>query len=625
MLAASLQNVSSYYGAETVLQGVTFQISEGQKLGLIGANGSGKTTVLRIMVGQQEHSAGQVVIPEVVRVGYVPQFVEHDADDTAIGFLLSEYNVIAQTLREQEQRLEDAPERVMSAALRAYQKARDDYDHVEGDLFPQRARSMLDTMGLAGKADQMVGSMSGGETNALALARALLAQPDLLILDEPANHLDYLGVAWLEDFLARFKGAVLMVSHNRYLLDRVVGGILELEDGKVTAYEGNYSTHRATKLRQLLAQQADYLANQKRLARLEALVKRFEQYARVYDDAMWGKRLRARRSQLEREKRQAVEKPALADAGISAEFEAQAPRANIALQVRGYARSFDDLTLFDDADMDVAGGESVALVGPNGSGKTTLLRDIVENGDWEDEHIRIGPSMELGYSAQHQEVLDDDSTVVMEVRSVAPMSNQVAFALLSRFRFVHEDMQKRVGDLSGGERNRLQLAKLMATKPNFLILDEPTNHLDIPSREAVEEALEDFPGTVLVVSHDRYFLDKIVDRVVEVQDKRLVSYPGNFTEFWRARGRSTVDVVGRVSQRRSRREPDRVQRAEQRKATADLEARIRSAEQEKLDLEERLATAFSSRDHRAGRRAKRQLDRVTAQLEDLYAKWTALG
>ncbi|MDP6799704.1 MAG: ATP-binding cassette domain-containing protein [SAR202 cluster bacterium] len=416
-----------------------------------------------------------------------------------------------------------------------------------------------------------------------------------------------------------------MVSHNRYLLDRVVGGILELEDGKVTAYEGNYSTHRATKLRQLLAQQADYLANQKRLARLEALVKRFEQYARVYDDAMWGKRLRARRSQLEREKRQTVEKPALADAGISAEFEAQAPRANIALQVRGYARSFDDLTLFDDADMDVAGGESVALVGPNGSGKTTLLRDIVENGDWEDEHIRIGPSMELGYSAQHQEVLDDDSTVVMEVRSVAPMSNQVAFALLSRFRFVHEDMQKRVGDLSGGERNRLQLAKLMATKPNFLILDEPTNHLDIPSREAVEEALEDFPGTVLVVSHDRYFLDKIVDRVVEVQDKRLVSYPGNFTEFWRARGRSTVDVVGRVSQRRSRREPDRVQRAADRKTTADLEARIRAAEREKLDLEEGLAKAFSSHDHRAGRRAKRRLDRVTAQLEDLYAKWTALG
>jgi len=190
--------------------------------------------------------------------------------------------------------------------------------------------------------------------------------------------------------------------------------------------------------------------------------------------------------------------------------------------------------------------------------------------------------------------------------------------------FQSEDMQKRVGDLSGGERNRLQLARLMALKPNFMILDEPTNHLDIPSREAVEEALEDFQGTLLIVSHDRYFLDKVVNRVVEVQDRKLVSYPGNFSEFWRASGRSTINVVGRVSQRRQRREPDRVQRAQQRQEVSDLERRIRESEEQKLELEDQMANAFSTRDHRKGRRAQRQLDRITAQLEDYYARWVAL-
>ncbi|MCH8309973.1 MAG: ABC-F family ATP-binding cassette domain-containing protein [Chloroflexi bacterium] len=624
MQVASFQNIITHYGADEVLSGVNFQINSGEKLGLIGVNGSGKTTILRVLMGQQEQTSGEILIPSEVRVGYVPQYVEHNEDDTAMEFLLSDYRLISENLRRQEERLEQVSSEQTNDALRAYQRARDDYDRVEGDLFLQRAEAMLDTMALQGKEDQKVSSMSGGEKNVLSLARALLSEPDLLLLDEPANHLDYLGVAWLEDFLNRFKGAVLIVSHNRYLLDRVAGGILELDGGKITRYEGNYSAYRSAKLRQLLSQQSDYIANQKRLAKLEELVRRFAEIAKVYDSKAWGRRLRARRTQLEREKKNAVDKPELNQAAMAAEFLSEETQADIALQMRGYTRGFDNLTLFDNADMDIAGGETVALVGVNGSGKTTLLRDIVERGDWSNQDIRIGPSMNVGYSAQGQEVLNDDYTIVQEIRDAAPMTSQSAFALLNRFMFQSEDMQKRVGDLSGGERNRLQLARLMALKPNFMILDEPTNHLDIPSREAVEEALEDFQGTLLVVSHDRYFLDKIVNRVVEVQDKKLVSYPGNFSEFWRASGRSTINVVGRVSRRRQRREPDRVQRAQQRQEVTDLERRIHEAEEQKVELEGRMAQAFASRDHRAGRRAQRQLDRVTAQLEDYYSRWVAL-
>ncbi|MCE2457765.1 MAG: ABC-F family ATP-binding cassette domain-containing protein [Dehalococcoidia bacterium] len=625
MLVASLQNVSAHFGSQIVLDGVSFQIDDSEKLGLIGRNGSGKTTLLNILTGSVEPTSGTVVVPSATTVGYVPQYIDAQDDVTVQGYLLSDYNRVSNELRRAEQGLESANEARTARALNVYQRARDAYDRMDGERFVDEARSMLASMGLEGKDTQQIGSLSGGEQNVLSLTKALLSKPDLLLLDEPGNHLDFLGMAWLEDFLLRFRGAVLVVSHNRYLLDRVAGGILELENGRVTRYEGNYSAYRAQRLRGLLSQQSDYIANQKRLAKLEALVHRFEQIARVNSDPAWGRRLRARRSQLEREKRQAVEKPEFDTSAIRTHFDSAPTRANIAVQVRSYTRGYGDELLFDDAEMEVNGGETVALVGANGTGKSTLLRDIVENGAWDAEHIRVGPSMKLGYSAQQQETLDDSQTVVQQLREVAPMSIQAAFVLLSALLFDRDDMDKMVGDLSGGERNRLQIARLMATKPNLLILDEPTNHMDIPSQEAVEEALDEFQGTLLVVSHDRYFLDKLAERVIEIRDRKMVSYPGGFSEFWQSRRPTDKRVVGRVSRRRRRSEPDRVQRAHDRQAQADLERRIQEAEARKLDLENEMAHAFANREMRQGRRSQRQLERLTSELQDLYDRWVESG
>jgi ATP-binding cassette subfamily F protein 3 len=620
MLLASLQNVSKRYSVETVLRDVSFQISSGQKLGLIGPNGSGKTTILRILLGQEPPSEGHAVLARDVKVGYVPQYVEYDNNETVLDVILSEHRRLAAALRDQEERLAHASEEGLDRAFRAYEQARREYEARDGDNFPQRAQAMLDALGLGGKEHQKIGSLSGGEKNVLCMTQALLAEPDLLVLDEPANHLDYLGVAWLEDFLKRFKGAVLIVSHNRYLLDRVVDGILQLEDGQVSYYAGGYSAYRSMRLRELLAQQADYIANQKRLAQLEARVKEFERIARTHSDPKWGKRLRAIRSQLEREKSQAVEKPVLDESSMQADFSTEATKAKIALQIRSYSKSFKDLKLFEDADVDISCRERVALVGPNGCGKTTLLRDVVEHGDWGNQTIRIGPSLTVGYCAQEQEVLDGDRTILQEIQSAVPMSRRDASVILAKFLFTWDDLQKRVRELSGGERNRLQLARLTAMKPNFLILDEPTNHLDIPAREAVEEALEGFEGTILVVSHDRYFLDKIVNRVIEVRDRKLISYPGNFTDFWYARQRSTPRVVGRVATRRKQREKAQSKRKPEQTATS-LEQRIQEAEQKKLALERRITKAFEHRDHQEGRRAARQLERLEAQIDDLYQRW----
>ena len=336
---------------------------------------------------------------------------------------------------------------------------------------------------------------------------------------------------------------------------------------------------------------------------------------------LWGC-LRAMRSQLEREKSQSVEKPTLGESTIRANFATETTRANIALEINNYNKAFDDLKLFENADIHISCGERIALVGPNGCGKTTLLRDIIEQGAWENHTIRIGPSLRVGYCSQEQEVFLGNGTILDEIMSTSPMTRDDAIGVLSKFLFKWDDTQKLVKNLSGGERNRMQLARMMVLKPNFLILDEPTNHLDIPTCEAVEEALENFNGTLLVVSHDRYFLDKLVNRVVEIKDRRLISYPGNFTDFWYARQRSIPHVVGHISTRGKHRERPETPRMRE-KALVELEKRIMEVEQEKLVLEQRAAEAFAKRNQQEGRRVSKQLDQIKAQIDDLYDKWIA--
>jgi ATP-binding cassette, subfamily F, member 3 len=623
MFVAGLNNVTAQYGSQKVLKGVSFEIQSGERLGLIGANGSGKTTMLKILLGEDVPSEGNVNIAGSTRIGYVPQYVDADDDELVIDWLIAEFVILSDELRKAEADLAAASEDELETAMQAYQAARDKYDNADADRRPDEAQATLDSLGLQGKENQQIGTLSGGEKNVLSLARALLKEPNFLILDEPGNHLDFQGLAWLEEFLISFQGAVLIVSHNRHTLDRVAQGILTLEDGVVKRYVGGYSEYRATRLRDLLAQQADYSANQKRLAQLEALVKRLELTARAVPGKASGRRLRSRRSQLAREEKQAVEKPVSEVSAIGAEFVDGRTQANIVLQVRGYSKAFDDNSLLENVDLDLTSGERVAIIGPNGSGKTTLLKDIVEHGDWNNAEIRIGPSIRTGYAAQQQEVLDGDRTILEAMMSSPPESNEtVAFALLRNFLFTREDLRKKISNLSGGERNRLQLASLMKLKPNFLILDEPTNHMDIPAREAIEEALYDYEGSILVVSHDRYFLDKIVGRVVELEDRDLVSFEGNFSEFWQATQKSANIETGRVTTRGSDRKRGRTERAELRADVAMLERRIEDAEAEKTELEQSLSEAFEGKDVRLGKKLNRDIVRNTALLEDLYEQWS---
>ncbi len=629
MRLVSMQKVEKSFGPFPVLSDVSFNISTGEKRGLIGPNGSGKTTVIRLLCGEIDADSGTVYRAPDTRIGHVRQHVEPDTDCTVLDYALGKSRSIIDALGVAEKRLGESIEgTAMDAAIEAYQAAREQYDRIQGDSLVERAESTLDSLGLQKKSAQCVRTLSGGEKNILSLASALLTEPDLLILDEPDNHLDFNGVAWLEAFLNRFRGAVLIISHNRYLLDRVVDGIFHLEGGTLKYYDGGYSAYRETRLRDLLAQQADYVANQKRLEQLEALVKKFEQIARVNSDPAWGKRLRARRSQLEHEKQHAVEKPRGEREGLRLNFEAQQSRANIALQLRKYSKSIGNTVLFDQADLEIRCGERVALIGPNGCGKTTLLRDIAERGNWESDDIRIGPSLNVFYCAQEQEILNPDRTILEELRLAAPMTHDGAARYMRRFQFVWDDLLKPIRVLSGGERNRMQLAIMMLRKPNFLILDEPTNHLDIPAREAVEEALAELDATVLVVSHDRYLLDKITTRVIDITDRRFESFIGSFSEYWYEKQRRTGRVDGRVQTRRKQR-IDAAGNTSQKKMKGELkpgdqariEALIHEAEQEKMELERLINGSFQKSDYREGRNLSAKLARLNERIEELYGQW----
>lgn len=489
-------------------------------------------------------------------------------------------------------------------------------------LVPQQVES---APGLPGVMHRTLETMSGGERNVLSLARALLRRPNLLVLDEPGNHLDFAGLAWLEKFLQEWDGTVLVVSHNRYLLDRVVDTIFELENRRLAVYEGNYSQYRLERLRKLVAQQADYAANQKRLAQLEELVARFAQLARAHPDPAWGQRLRARKTQLAKEREHAVERPTISTARISVGSDVEETRADIALQVNSYTKGFPGKPLFRDASLAVACGERVALVGPNGSGKTTFLREVVEKGRWEDRTLRVGPSLSVGYCAQHQETFDPSRTIQEEFLASGARTRREVFAAVARFLFTWEDLDKRVGDLSGGEKNRLQLARIMMQRANFLILDEPTNHMDIVSCEAIEESLAAFPGTILVVSHDRYFLDKIATTIVQIEDGAFRRYHGSFTEFWArrepflARG-GKGKVLTRSRQVGTARREGRAAGGEKTRV-ADLERRITEHETEKRKLESDITAAFSRGRHQEGRRLANRLAQVSRMLEELYAEW----
>ncbi|PKL25495.1 MAG: hypothetical protein CVV47_05410 [Spirochaetae bacterium HGW-Spirochaetae-3] len=613
-------DVTKDFGGRPILSNASFAIEEGEKVALVGRNGCGKTTLVRIAIGDDDDYKGVVRFRPGVRFAYVPQKSPAFREgETAADFVCRDALDRRAELERLAEAMVGAEGREGEAALARYSVVREAYDADEGDLAEESAERLLQKAGLGHQASTEAALLSGGEKNVLALVKAVRRMPDLLILDEPGNHLDMAGLAWLEDFLRSLPCAVLLVSHDRRMLDRVADAVLELEGGRVARFSGNYSSYRLERLKQAAGQGQDWQADRKRIERLEALVRRFAEIARSRPDPAWGKRLHARRSQLERVKADATERPDLGNRDARVTFLGEASKADLSLRVEGYAKSYGEHRILESSGFTVMNGERVALVGSNGSGKTSLVRDIVARGSWDDATLRVGPSMVIGYCAQAQEVFDPANTVEDEFLKIMPTRRE-AFSHLGRFLFGWDDLDKRIADLSGGELNRLQLARASALRANFLILDEPTNHLDIPTREAVEEALADFDGTVLVVSHDRYFIEKVAERVVFIAEGRLNEYEGGFSEYWRDVG-SQRSAPRRGASGGIERRGRTTRVAASDRAPSDTEARIEAMERERERLERESAAAFDARDYKRAKAIASELERHNGTLQKLWIEF----
>ena len=556
VIVVNLDGIVHSYGTQTVLDGAALEIQAGQKIGLVGPNGAGKSTLLRIIAGEIKPDEGSVYRHQGVQVGYLAQEPALDLRRTAweetLGAARDLIRVEAE-LRRLEARMADPDiyeeESKLQRILAAHARTQAEFERLGGYRHESRAREALRSLGLEqADFDLPVAALSGGQKKMVGLAKLLAVGTDVLLLDEPDNHLDLEGKAYLERLITSFPGTVVIVSHDRYLLDGIVTRIAEVEDRELAVYQGNYSAYAVEKQLRLLRQQQRYEAQQKEVARIEAAIARFELWAGMVVDERHARQARSRHKMLERMER--VEKPVIERRRMGLELNGWRGSRKV-LEIRDLDKAFPssaektraEQVILAGLDLLIWHGERVGLLGPNGAGKSVLLRCILGREEPTGGVIKVGPSVRVGYYAQEHETLDPARTLIEAVRQVKPMYEQQAVSFLGRFLFSYEMARQPIRNLSGGERSRLQLAKLMLSDANFLLLDEPTNNLDLPSCEVLENALDEFEGTVLVISHDRYFLDRVVDRIVELEDSDLTEYPGDYTYYRREKERRTSGEI----------------------------------------------------------------------------------
>jgi len=546
MIAVNLDRVSVTYVLEPIFENLSWNIHDDRCMGLIGPNGCGKSTLLRLIAGELTSDTGFTVRRKGLTIGYLQQEPQLEPGLTvwqeALAASTELARVEAELARVEDQLADPAVygnEKVLTRALNRQARMLDEYERLGGPGYEGRVRSTLHSLGFAdADLDLPVEVLSGGQKKLVGLAKLLITQPDLLLLDEPDNHLDLEGKAFLEQFINSYNGAVIIVSHDRYLLDQVVDEIVDLEDGRLSFYPGTYSEYAVEKQLRLLRQQQRYEAQQKEIARIEATIARFEEWAHRVANERHARQARSRKKMLERMDK--IEKPTLERRRMGLELDGWRG-SNKVLEIVDLDKVFPvetgdgEAIILDGLDLLLWRGERVGLVGPNGAGKSLLFRLILNQETPSGGEIKIGPSVKVTYYAQEHETLDYDRTLIDTVRHAAKLSENGAVSFLGRFLFTYEQARGLVGNLSGGERSRLQMALMMLSDANFLLLDEPTNNLDIPSAEVLEQVLADFEGTVLVISHDRYFLDRVVDRIVELDEGSLTEYIGGYSDYQAAK------------------------------------------------------------------------------------------
>jgi len=548
MIEIALKDVNKYYGANKVFDNVTFEVHTGERIGLIGRNGTGKTTILKIISGIENYDGGNVSIKKDATIGYLDQIPEYPENYKVIDVLNMAFKQqleIREKMRELEKEMSSSSPEDLELVMKRYGELQHLFEHMGGYEIDEKLSKICTGLKISETfKGRFFSTLSGGEKTTIMLGRMLLQNPDILLLDEPSNHLDMDSIEWLEEFLKDYKGSVLIISHDRYFLDRVVNKIVEIEDGETSLYIGNYSYYLKEKDRRILEQFEAYKEQQKKIKAMEEAIKRFRDWGTRSDDSRWFKKAANMQKRIERMDK--VARPSTDRPKIQINFSGDERSGKDVIKVVGLRKAFDNKIILDDLDFHVRFAEKVCIVGKNGSGKSTLLKILLRKYAPDSGCVEIGSRVKIGYLEQQVSFEDENLSILDTLKSSFTMTEGNARRILAKFLFYGEDVFKKVKNLSGGEKSRLKLCLLMQQDINLLILDEPTNHLDIESREMLEEALEQFNGSILFVSHDRYFINKIAQRIVEINNKKLKEYLGGY-DYYRQKKLEEKNLIEAIS------------------------------------------------------------------------------
>ena len=629
MIILSAQHIAKSFGVNAVLRDVSLTVQQGDRIGLVGVNGCGKSTLMRILAGLDAQDGGEISLVRGLRVGYLAQQNMVTSGETVWNELQKVYEQVfamEKKLRELEDEMAHAhTDAQRFAQLSAdYDRLTQRFEEADGYSWKSMVSGVLNGLGFKpAQYDQCVDSLSGGEQTRLCLARLLLQKPDLLLLDEPTNHLDMETLQWLENYLAAYKGSVLVISHDRYFLDHVCTGIVEILMGASEQYNGNYTRYIAQRQERFESRMRAYEIQQKEIERQQAIIARYRMFNRE-------KSIRAAESREKAlDRMEKLEKP-VDERAIRFSFEARRRTGEDVLQLTEISKSFGEKHLFHDLTLRVRAGDRVALIGPNGVGKSTLIKIIVGEEQPDTGFIRYGSNVDIGYYDQHQSTLHADKTALDEIWDRFPQMEQSNVrGALGMFLFTGDDVFKPIHTLSGGEKGRVALTALMLRKDNLLLLDEPTNHLDMDSREVLEDALTDFGGTIITVSHDRYFINRIANRIIEMQPDGVTEYIGNYDDYIERKNRP-VAVEAEAGKTKTELEKEKRREKLSRQALRQLKIRAQEAEKavgvkeaEIAELEAQMADPSLYSDAQKSADVQRTYQNAQQALQTLYEQWEA--
>lgn len=629
----SCNNISKSFGTDVIIKSCSFNIEDHEKAAIVGINGAGKSTLLKIITGIEPADTGLVTLAKDKTLGYLSQQQNLNSDNTIYDELLSVKQYILDMeaqLRSIENQMKSADDTALETLMKKYSDLNHEFELNNGYAYKSEITGVLKGLGFAEEDFTLnVNTLSGGQKTRVALGRLLLSKPDIILLDEPTNHLDMESISWLENYLLNYSGAVLIVAHDRYFLDKIVSKIIELDNGNATVFSGNYTDYASKKAILRNMQLKEYLNQQREIKHQEEVITKLKQFNREKSI----KRAESREKMLN--KMEFVDKPEILNDKMDIKLEPNVISGNDVLTVDNLTKGFDGTVLFDNICFQIKRGERVALIGSNGTGKTTILKLINGIIPADSGLIYLGAKVNIGYYDQEHHVLDPDKTIFDEIRDAYPdLNNTQIRNTLAAFLFTNEDVFKYIKDLSGGERGRVSLAKLMLSNANFLILDEPTNHLDITSKEILENALNSYTGTVLFVSHDRYFINSTATRIIELANKTVVNYIGNYDYYLEKKdilgakpiinntSKSSSSAISKLNW-----QEEKVKQAQQKKIKNEIkrtEERMALIEAEIEELDNMYADPAISSDTAKLMEIHTRKEALSKELDELYDKWGEL-